>query len=99
VTERIPAYDDSGYSRQVVWIDKTHYRPMRMDFFDRKGDLLKTLVYKDYRKYLDRYWRAHELAMQNHQSGKSTALLVSSYAFQTGQRAVDFTPDRLNRIR
>ena len=99
VTERIPAYDDSGYTRQVVWIDKTHYRPMRIDFFDRKGDSLKTLLYKDYRKYLDRYWRAHELVMQNHQSGKSTALMVSSYAFQTGQRAVDFTPDRLNRIR
>jgi hypothetical protein len=99
VTERVPAYDDSGYSRQVVWIDKVHYRPMRIDFFDHKGDSLKTLLYKDYRKYLDRYWRAHELVMQNHQSGKSTALMVSSYAFQTGQRAVDFTPDRLNRIR
>lgn len=97
--ERVPVYENSGYTRQIIWIDKTHYRAMRIDYYDRKGERLKTLDYKGYRKYLDRYWRADELFMKNHQTGKTTSLTFSTYKFQTGLRARDFTPGNLKRLR
>lgn len=97
--ERVPVYENSGYTRQLIWIDQKHYRAMRIDYYDRKGDLLKTLEYKGYQQYLDRYWRADELFMQNHQTGKSTTLAFSSYRFKTGLRERDFTPGRLKRLR
>lgn len=36
VIENIPAYEHSGYVRQVEWIDKTIYQPRRIDFLIAK---------------------------------------------------------------
>jgi len=89
----------SGYSRQVVWIDKTEYRTWKADYYDRKGALLKTLTFKGYRRYLDRFWRPREMNMVNHQTGKSTRLVWSEYAFATGQNEQDFERHKLTIIR
>ena len=99
VLERIPQYEHSGYTRQIVWIDKQHYRPLKVEYYDRKGAKLKTLHFHDYKQYLDQYWRAHRMEMTNHQTGKSTTLLWSDYAFRTGLSERDFDRNSLKRAR
>ncbi|WP_434361252.1 outer membrane lipoprotein-sorting protein [Parasalinivibrio latis] len=99
VLEQIPTDKNSGYTRQVAWIDQTHYRPLKVEFYDRKGSLLKTLELKDYNQYLDRYWRSHRMEMQNHQTGKSTVLTTENLAFQTGLNDRDFNKASLKRAR
>ncbi len=99
VVERFPVYENSGYTKQVVWIDQQEYRPMKTDFYDRKDSLLKTLVNTDYNQYLDQYWRAHTLQMDNHQTGKSTTLTFDGYKFRIGSSEGDFTSNRLKRAR
>lgn len=99
VIERVPLYENSGYTRQTVWVDQKEYRIMRVEFFDRKEALLKTLVMSDYRLYLDQYWRAHRLFMENHQTGKTTELLFDRYAFRTGLSESNFNSNRLKRLR
>jgi outer membrane lipoprotein-sorting protein len=99
VVERIPQYENSGYTRQTTWIDQKEYRVQRVAFYDRKDALLKTLHLKDYRQYLDKHWRAHELSMENHQTGKTTRLTWSDYEFRVGLEEGDFTKDRLKRMR
>ncbi|MEQ8814670.1 MAG: outer membrane lipoprotein-sorting protein [Thalassobaculum sp.] len=99
VTERFPVYEHSGYTRQVVWIDHTDFQPRKIEFYDRKGDLLKTLDLLEYRQYLGKYWRAHRLEMQNRQTGKSTTLSFSDYAFGLGLGEGDFQKSRLERLR
>lgn len=99
VLERQPSYDDSGYSRQVLWMDQSEYRVHRIDYYDRDGALEKTLTLNDYRRYIDSYWRAHEYLMENHQTGRRTALSFGSYEFQTGLTEQDFDPSALRRLR
>ena len=99
VVERIPVDEDSGYTRQLVWYDQKEFRPEKVEFYDRKDELLKTLTYTGYRQYLDQYWRADETFMQNHQTGKSTALAWASYEFQTGFSDRDFDRNSLKRAR
>jgi len=99
VVERVPAYEYSGYSRQVLWLDQAEYRPVKVDFYDRKGDHLKTLQWRGYREYIDRYWRADEMYMENHQTGKSTLLSWQNYRFQTGLDDGDFNRNALARLR
>ena len=100
VIERRPVdAANSGYSRQVAWIGKAEYRTSKVDYYDRKGDLLKTLTCKTHRRYLDRFWRAHELNMVNHQTGKSTQLLWSDFVFGAGQNELDFERSRLKLLR
>ena len=99
VVERYPLYKNSGYVRQVVWWDKDEYRIQKIDFYDRKNTSLKTLIYENYRRYLDKYWRADVFKMENHQTGKSTNLLFDNWEFRLGQSTSLFTPARLKRAR
>jgi outer membrane lipoprotein-sorting protein len=91
--------ENSGYSRQMVWRDKDEYRIQKVDFYDRKNSLLKTLTMKGYKQYEGKYWRAGEMHMMNHQSGKSTVLLYSTYRFHTGLTDNDFNKNSLKRAR
>ncbi|KAA3633093.1 MAG: outer membrane lipoprotein-sorting protein [Proteobacteria bacterium] len=97
--EQFPRYERSGYTRELIWIDRQRYVPLRLDYYDRKGDLLKTLKFHKYERYLDRYWRSGEMVMENHQTGKLSTLVWSDYRF--GQRLDDRDFDRsvLKRIR
>ncbi len=99
VIERYPVDRYSGYRRQVAWIDQQEYRPFRVDYYDRKDQLLKTLTYKGYQQYLGQYWRPREMFMQNHQTGKSTLLSWTEYRFRGGLEARDFTRNALKRAR
>ena len=99
VFERYPVDKKSGYTRQIVWLDKEHYKERKIEFYDRKNALLKTLLLTDYHQYLDQYWRAHDMHMENHQTGKSTSLLQSNYQYRTGLSDRDFDKNSLKRIR
>jgi len=99
VVERTPLYENSGYTRQVSYIDRDIYQIRRVEFFDRRGDLLKTLNLSDYREYGDGVWRSHEMQMVNHQTGKSTDLIYSNFTFDAGLSIGDFNRAVLDRIR
>ena len=99
VIEERPAYEYSGYTRRVVWLDKEMYQPMKVEFFDRKDALLKTLTASGYRQYMDRYWRPSSMLMVNHQTGKSTELRWQDYRFGNGLTARDFDQNTLKRSR
>ena len=97
VIERIPAYKNSGYTKQIVWLDTQHYRPAKITFYDRKNALLKTLVQSSFTQYAGKYWRPGIMNMQNHQSGKSTNLQYTNYKFKTGLSKRDFNKKSLAR--
>ncbi len=99
VIERFPEYEYSGYTRQITWIDKAEYRPVKVEYYDRKNVLLKTLTYSGYQEYISHYWRADEMFMQNHQTGKSTVLKWPNYEFKTSVAGRDFNPNALPRLR
>ena len=97
--ERDPVDPKSGYTVQIVWIDKEEYRPLKVDYYDRKSSLLKTLTLSNYKQYLEKYWRASEMNMVNHQTGKSTRLEWKDYKFATGLTDRDFDKNSLKRAR
>lgn len=99
VVERIPQYQHSGYTKQIAWFDKEHYRILKVEYYDRKGSHLKTLDMKDYKQFLDRYWRAMRMDMVNHQNGKRTTLTWRDYRFKDGLSDRDFDRNSLKRAR
>ena len=99
IVERDPVDENSGYTRQLVWFDKAEYRPQKIEYYDRKNSLLKTLTFDDYQQFLERYWRSHDMYMENHQTGKSTRLTWSDYKFKTGLTERDFDRNSLKRVR
>ncbi|MDH5181486.1 MAG: outer membrane lipoprotein-sorting protein [Gammaproteobacteria bacterium] len=99
VVERKPTYEHSGYTRMVSWIDKEKYRAVKIEYYDRKDSLLKTLRLLDYKLYLGKYWRTHRMEMLNHQTKKSTVLEFNNFSFKTGLTDRDFDKNALKRLR
>ena len=98
VVEQDPVDPKSGYKRRVVWynLDKNH-RLEKIEFYDRKNSLLKTLTYSDYKQYEDKYWRAGKFLMINHQTGKETELFFEDWDLKTGLVDTDFSQNSLRR--
>ena len=99
VLEREPRYENSGYTKQIAWVDQTDFQIRKVEFYDRRGDLLKVLELTDYRQYENGVWRAHKLSMSNVQTKKQTDLVYDDYVFDTGLSDSDFVKGRLTRLR
>jgi len=99
VIERYPADKKSGYTKQVAWLDKAEYRLQKVDYYDRKSELLKTLTAKNHQQYLDKYWRPETMEMVNHQTGKGTTLQWKNHQFGNGFTGRDFDVNSLQRAR
>jgi len=99
VFERYPTYKHSGYTKQIVYLDKEMYQALKVVFYDRKSSKLKTLLFQDYHLHLEKYWRANKMRMINHQTGKSTDLIWNKIKFKNGFTESDFTKNSLKRAR
>lgn len=99
VVERKPRYESSGYNKQKVWIDKEHFRYQKIEYFDHQDSHLKTLVLSEYEQFLDKFWRAKEMVMTNHQTQKSTAMYWKEFSFRNGYDDSSFTKSVLKRSR
>lgn len=99
VIETTPKYEHSGYTRQLVWVDKERYIPTKIEYYDRKNSLLKTQQFNHYQQYLNQYWRAGEQIMTNHQNGKVTTLIWENYQFKIGLTDRNFDKNTLKRAR
>jgi hypothetical protein len=80
VVDYSPQYKNSAYSRLRAYLDPSNYQPVRIDYFNRRGEHFKTLTPSNYRAYKgDRAWRPHRLEMKNLVNGKSTTINFSPF--------------------
>ena len=94
-TVRIPTDEKSGYSKQTVWIDLQYLSPVRIEYFDRKGDLQKTADFVGYQRY-GTYWRPTEISIVNHQTKKSSRLIWKERKLQVELDESEFDQDELD---
>ncbi|WP_411031168.1 outer membrane lipoprotein-sorting protein [Spongiimicrobium sp. 3-5] len=98
LVEQDPVDPKSGYTRRIVTYNKDKgYRIEKIEFYDRKNALLKTLTYSDYKLYKNKFWRADTFNMVNHQSNKETLLKFSGYNFGVDLSDDDFSQVALQR--
>ncbi len=98
IVEQDPVDPKSGYTRRIVTYNKDKgYRIEKIEFYDRKNALLKTLTYSDYKIYKNKFWRANTFNMINHQSNKETLLEFSDYNFDASLSEDDFSQVALQR--
>ena len=71
--ERVPVAKGSGYARHVVWLDKEFQLPLRIDYYDRKNELLKTSRYSKHTKH-GNGWKVDNIEVSNVQTKKKTVL-------------------------
>lgn len=99
VFERYPVEGESGYRKQVLWVDQTHYRLRRVEYYDRKDELLKILTIPEYKEYVGKFWKADSMEMHNVQNGKKTVLVWSNYEFKKKLDKTMFRQSSIDRLR
>ncbi len=76
VVESLPATKDekksSGYSKRVMWIKKDNFVTVKMDFYGRRGKLLKTQISVSFVNVKGDVWRADKTLMNHHQKKHKT---------------------------
>ena len=93
---RLPKYANSGYTKEITWIQKSNFLVKRVDYYDRKSELLKTAIFSDYKK-LKGVYRVGKIVMTNHQTGKKTILEWTDDRVDVGLSDKDFTKRVLKR--
>lgn len=96
--ECTPLYERSGYSKLHCYYDTQNFQSRKIEFFDRGGKLLKTLILDKYRQYDGGVWRSHRQTMTNHLTGKKTILESGDYKFGVDLERRDFEPAALDRF-
>ena len=71
---RIPKDKHSGYSKQIIFIDKNSYLADRGEYFDRRGRLLKKISFLEYKK-INAIYRIVKIKIYNLKNGKSSELI------------------------
>lgn len=72
--ERVPTDKNSGYKRQVTWTDKEYLSPVKIEYYDRKNELLKVSAFSGYKKQ-GKFWRWAKIAVENVQTKKKSMLV------------------------
>ena len=75
VIDRFPVRK-SGYSRLRTYNDQGYMNAVKVEYFDRKGELLKTARFFEFKK-IGAFWRASRIHMVNHQTQKQSELIWS----------------------
>ena len=81
-TPKTPDEDDQ-YSLVKSWIRRSDYLPAKVDFYDKKGKLLKTLTSSDITT-IEGIPTPLRLEMANHQNGNRTILEFSDLVYNAG---------------
>ena len=95
--ESYPNYENSGYSKRISLIDNLN-RTYKVDFYDRKGELLKTLYLEDYVLYKDKIWMANTMKMENIQNKNITIFKWLNRELDVGINKKDFEKSSILRL-
>ena len=96
VGESVPVSKYSGYTKLKTYSSKDTFLIQKIEYYDRKKQLLKTAYFNEYKKFGDIY-RIAKMTMKNTQNDKTTVLTWSEQKIKTGLKAKDFHKRYLKR--
>jgi len=96
IGQSVPVSKYSGYTKLVTYSDKTTFLIQKIEYYDRKKQLLKTAYFEKYKQYDDIY-RIAKITMRNIQNDKTTVLAWDEEKIKTGLRDKDFHKRYLKR--
>jgi len=96
VVESKPKDEDYMYSKSVGWIRQDTLLAMKVDFYDRKGALLKTLTVSEIKEQ-DGIWTAFRMEMDNVQEQHKTVIEMEEVRYNIGLEDSLFRVSTLER--
>ena len=85
---------DASYSKILTWVDLANYQIQKSEYYDKEGKLLKTMVFRDYKKF-GNVSRAQTVEVRNMQNQRSTILKIAGLKINAGLSDSEFTQNAL----
>jgi hypothetical protein len=85
---------DSQYSYRISWIDKQSFVPVKMEMYDKQGELVKVLTVEKLEQ-VQGYWTPLQNLLKNVQTGHSTRLTIKKIVFDESQPDALYTTNFL----
>lgn len=76
----IPVNDDIDYKQVDIWIKKNSWYPLKLEFYNKKGELYKLLEVKDVEKN-NNYYTMKNLVMKDLDRGTSTEMVIDQIEY------------------
>ena len=93
VLSLIPKSKKSAYSKVIISINKLHYYPIKMEYFDKGNHKIKVADYTF--KKIGKYWNASEIVMKDLKRDHTTKMIMSNVKYDSGLTDNDFTVRKL----
>jgi hypothetical protein len=87
--------DDIGYARRISWIDATTFVERKVDYYDTRGQLLKTQLTFDVKPEEPGRFMPMRRQMTNHQTGHQTLYQFERFSVDKALKDGDFSVRRL----
>lgn len=94
--ELMPKSMKSSYSKIIVYLDKKHFYPVKMEYFDQDQTYFKYATYSYKKK--GKYWYAEEVTMMNLKKEHSTEIIITDIQFDKGISDEEFTVENLKPV-
>ncbi len=89
----VPKKSGRTYSRLLATINKHHYYPERIEYFDQNGNKLKVATYTF--KKIGKSWVATEVVMENVVKNHKTRFIMTNIKINTDLKDELFSPEKM----
>lgn len=96
VYERFSVDKKSGYSKQIIFQDREYKNALKIEYFDRKKELLKIAIFNKYIK-IGKWFRPGMISIKNIQTKKSSILTFENRKLSLSFSSRDFKKNSLKR--
>jgi outer membrane protein assembly factor BamD (BamD/ComL family) len=97
VVESTPINKDMKYGKRISWIDQQNFTPFKIDYWDKEGQLWKTLHTEWQKKFGFWFWK--KAVVENVQTDDKTFITIEDVRVNLGLPDRDFTKNGLERQR
>jgi outer membrane lipoprotein-sorting protein len=97
--ERVPK-TKSGYSKMVMYVSQKYMNPVKVEYYDRKSELLKVAVFSNFKGFkagTKSLWRSNKIHMKNVQTKKESIFEWKERSLGVKHKDRDFNKTALQR--
>ncbi len=95
VIESRPIKKGIRYGKRISWVDQRYFIPSKIEYFDKRGNLWKTLYIEWQNKFGLWFWK--KAMVENVQTGNKTSIAIEDVRINVGLHDRDFTKYGLGR--
>jgi hypothetical protein len=87
--------DENGFSRKVIYVEKSSYLPQKIEYFNFDDELFKVMTISDYQKQSNGSYFAYRMTVENLQNNRKSIMVVDKFQLGSSMNESSFAASNL----